>query len=186
VEVPPSKHPPPPTAFTEHSEEHDNEVSAHKVVHATTLAVEPLLNDAAPGAYHPPSPPIHDMAQTPQADPIGIRSDENNKGALALIITNTVKPSNNGLRGAMGAAAAATPPPLPPPTPDKPPAPTATTFPSTHDTLHDNGLDARGVAHTDTPTLAIKQLIYKESFCTYNDTINPSVSYTIQSTKFFP
>jgi hypothetical protein len=52
VEVPPGKHPPSPTALAKHSEEHNNKVGAHKAVHAATLAVEPLLNNAAPGTTH--------------------------------------------------------------------------------------------------------------------------------------
>ena len=66
VEVPQGKHSKPPTALAEHGEEHDNKVGAHKVVHATMLAVEPPPNDAALGMYHPPPPPICNTAQTPQ------------------------------------------------------------------------------------------------------------------------
>jgi hypothetical protein len=112
VEVSLGKLLPAPTALTEHGEEHDNEVGTHKVVYAAMLTVEPLLNDAAPGVYHPPPPSIHHTAQTPQADPIGIHSIKNNKCTLTLIVTNATKPSNNRSRGAIGAAAAATPPPL--------------------------------------------------------------------------
>jgi hypothetical protein len=119
-------------------------VCTHEVVHATMLTVEPPLNDAAWDVYHPPPPPTCDTARTPQADPIGIRSDKHNdkhnERALTLIVTNTVKLSNHGSRGAIGAAA--TPPH---------PLPMTTTFPSEHDMSHNNRLDAHGITHTDTP-----------------------------------
>jgi hypothetical protein len=38
----------------EHDEEHDNTTSAHKVVHAAALAVEPPPDDRVPGAHNPP------------------------------------------------------------------------------------------------------------------------------------
>ena len=52
VEVPPGEHPfsPLPTALAKHSKEVNNKVGTHKAVHATTLAVEPPLNNTAPGA----------------------------------------------------------------------------------------------------------------------------------------
>ena len=45
VEVPLGKHSTPPTALTEHSEEYDNEVGMHDILHAATLAVEPPPNE---------------------------------------------------------------------------------------------------------------------------------------------
>ena len=107
-----------------------------RVTLANTTATKLLPNDTVPGERNPPPPPpdppprthvkrvvknvalgehrlplpppIHDTAQTPKDDPIGIRSDKHNdEHALAFVITNGSKEA---------AVAAAIPPPhLPPP-----------------------------------------------------------------------
>jgi hypothetical protein len=99
------------------SEEHDNEMGAHDVVHATTLTVEFPPNDTAPGEYNPPPPldpppPIHDTTQAPQVSPIKKHSnehdEEHNERVLALIVTDAIELSTSTSIGAIAAAAAAT------------------------------------------------------------------------------
>ena len=105
------------------------------------LTVKPPPNNAAWDVYHPPPPPICDTAWTLQADPIRIHSNKHNdEHALMLIVTNAVKPSNNGFIGAIEAAAAARP---------SHPDPMTTTFPSKNDMLCNNGFDTE--SHTLTP-----------------------------------
>ena len=63
------KHPPPTTTLVEHNEEHDNETSACKAIHATVLTVKPPPDDRVPGEYNsPPPPPDPDPPPQTQAD----------------------------------------------------------------------------------------------------------------------
>ncbi|KIM91773.1 hypothetical protein PILCRDRAFT_884 [Piloderma croceum F 1598] len=100
------KHPP-HVALLEHDKEHDNEISAHEVVHATTLTVEFPLNDTAPGEYNPPPPPpICDTTQIPQVGPIKKHSDEHDEHVLALVVTDAIELSTSMSIGAIAVAAA--------------------------------------------------------------------------------
>ena len=76
--------------------EYDNGPSAHKPMAASTIAVEPGVDNAPMGEYHPPPlPPICDTTRKPQLGSIEVHEhkhdEEPDKHTLTPVITNAIE-----------------------------------------------------------------------------------------------